>query len=103
MCGEGFSGRRPQGWVVAAELLLLLDRAQEAQGDVALCGRLDQRVSILGALVETLFEFMDPPLEAVENLLSFFADVGQLSIGEVRHICHVNLAVVPQGEEGRPG
>jgi hypothetical protein len=28
--------------------------------------------------------------------------VGQLTVGQIRHVSDVNLAVVPEGEEGRP-
>ena len=101
--GQGFPGRGPQGGVVAAQFFFLIDRSQETKGDVALGGGLDQCVPILGALIEALFKFVDPPLKTVENFLGFFADVGQLTVGQIRHVSDINLAVVPQGEEGRPG
>ena len=83
-------------------LLLFLNRANEAKGDIPFGGCLDQGVAILLAVAQLLFEFRDPPLEAGENLFCFFGDVGELSIREVGEISNENFAVVSQSQKRWP-
>ena len=82
--------------------LLLLNRADEATGDIPFCRGLDQRVPILLTVAEFLFQLSDASIEADQNLFSFLVDVGELSVGEVREIGNEDFAMVPEGQKGWP-
>ena len=98
--GQRLAGRRAQGGIAAAQFLFLGDRRQEPLGHIPLRAGPDARV-LLGLAEQTLlFELGQAAIEAVENVLGLLGDVGQLPIGEAGEIRHINLAVVPQGQEG---
>ena len=98
--GQRLAGGRPQGGIAAAQLLLLGDGRQEALGHVPLRAGADARVLFGLAEQALLLEFGQAAVEAVENVLGFLGDVGQLPIGQAGQIGHVDLAVIAQGEKG---
>ena len=79
--------------------LLVLNGADEPACDIALGGRLDQGVALLRTMTELLLHVLNPPFEAFQNLLGFLADVRQLPIRKVGHVCHEHLAVIPEREK----
>ena len=83
-------------------LLLIFNGTDEPERDIAFGGRLDQGVSLLWTMTELLLHVLDPSFEAFQNLLCFFADVSELPIGKVRQVCHEDLAVIAECEEGWP-
>ena len=100
--GEGLAGRRPQRGVAAAQLLLLGDGGQEAFGHIPLRGGADPGVLVDLAQGELVAQFLEPSIEAFEHLLGFPSDLTQLAIGESGQVGHIDLAVIPQGEESGP-
>ena len=97
---QGFAGRAPQGWVVLAVFLLILNSADEPPGDVTFGRSFDQGVSVLRTMTELLLHVLNPPFEALQNLLGFLADVRELPIRKVRHVGHEHLAVITEREKG---
>ena len=81
-------------------LLLVLNGANEPARDIALGGRLDQGVALLRTMTELLLHVLNPPFEALQNLLGFLADVRELPIRKVRHVGHEHLAVITEREKG---
>ena len=99
---ERFACSAPQGRVVLPMILLILNGTDEPERDIPFGGRLDQGVSLLWTTTELLLHVLNPAFEAFQNLLCFFADVSQLPIGKVRQVCHEDLAVIAECEEGWP-
>ena len=98
--GQGFSGCRPKGWVIAAQLLLLLNGLDEALGHVSLGGGSDAGVAIRLGQEAMAIQFLQAPAQAFEHLPSLFCHMRQLAIGEPWQVGYEHLAVVSQGEEG---
>ena len=88
---QRFSSSITQYRVIAPLFLFFLNGPDKSTGDVPLCHRFDQGVAVLGGWTCLLFQLRDSSLKADENLFRFFADMGELSIGEVRHIGHKHL------------
>ena len=79
--------------------LLVLNRPDEPARDIALGGCLDQGVALLRTVTELLLHVLNPPFEAFQNFLGFFADVSKLPIRKVGHVGHEHLAVIPEREK----
>ena len=77
-----------------------------SDGDIAFRAGFDQGVAILRPLAERLFQLGYAPFEALQHLFGFLSDVGELAVGQIRHIGNENLAVVAQcqkrGARGLP-
>ena len=97
---QRFACSAPQGRVVLAMLLLVLNGADEPACDVAFGGRLDQGVALLRTMTELLLHVLNPSCEALQNLLGFLADVSELPIRKVGHVGHEDLAVITEREKG---
>ena len=95
-----FACSAPQSRVVLAMLLFVLNGADEPACDVAFGGRLDQGVALLRTMAELLLHVLNPPFEALQNLLGFLADVRELPIRKVGHVGHEHLAVITEREKG---
>ena len=80
-------------------LLLVLNGADEPAGYITLGGSFYQGIALLRAVTKLLLHVLNPPFEAFQNLLGFFADVSQLPIRKVGHVGHEHLAVIPEREK----
>ena len=100
--GQRFAGSTSKGWIVLALLLLFLNGTDEATGDVAFRGRFDQGVALLRTVTELLLHFLNASFEAFEDLFGFFADLSQLPIREVGHVCDEDFAVISECQECWP-
>ena len=95
-----FACSAPQSRIVLTMLLFVLNGADEPACDVAFGGRLDQGVALLRTMAELLLHVLNPPFEALQNLLGFLADVRELPIRKVGHVSHEHLAVITEREKG---
>ena len=97
---QGFTCGRPQGWIVLTELFLFLQGTQKTTGHIAFGAGFDQGVAILRPLGEGLLKLSDAPFQTFKNLFGFLPDVGELTIGQIRHVRHENFSVVSESEKG---